>query len=180
MTNSKIEDSGKSYEVIPAPDTLRKHVKGGKPAAIDFTAVKAAEKALQDLSKDFDNWMGDEIKNLIENRDKMMRDGITRDAIGVLFQAAHDIRGQAATLGYPRAGAAAKSLCELLEADFDITDTPLDVIDSHVDAVRALFKEHDRPDSERVADVLIEALRRMTEEFLTKHGQKAEDGEKPG
>lgn len=176
MTNSKFEDNGKSYEVIRPPKTLHKNVKGANPTRIDFSAIKAAEKALEELSKDFDNWMDDEIKTLIETRDEMMREGVTRQTIRTLFQAAHDIRGQAATLGYPRAGAAAKSLCALLEADFDITDTPFEAIDSHVDAVRALFAEHGKPDSERIAGILIEALQQMTEGFLAEHGRKASNG----
>ena len=83
-----------------------------------------------------------------------------------LFHAAHDIKGEAATFGFPYAGEAANSLCRLIEHTPDAARVPLDLIDQHVDAIRAIIREKARPDADEVAQRLTRKLREVTEEFL--------------
>ena len=64
-----------------------------------------------------------------------------------LFLAAHDIKGEAATFGYPAVAAAADSLCRLIEYTPDATRIPLKLVDQHVDAVRAIVREYERADA---------------------------------
>src|ERR1043165_7939740 len=89
--------------------------------------------------------------------------GLPREA---LFRAAHDIKGQAATLGFPLVAAVAESLCRLLEETHDPRRIPLDLVDQHVDAVRAIFREHGRARAEVVAEALTRRLRQVCDDFL--------------
>ena len=82
------------------------------------------------------------------------------------FGPAHDIKGEAATFGYPGVGGVADSLCRLIEHTPDRTRIPLALVDQHVDAVRAIAREYARPDLDAIAKALTRRLSEVTDEFL--------------
>src|ERR1700735_2871890 len=73
---------------------------------------------------------------------------------------------EAATFGYPAVADAAESLCRLLEHTPEISGIPLALVEQHVDAVRAITREHARTDLASVAGTLTRRLREVTDEFL--------------
>ena len=85
-----------------------------------------------------------------------------------LFRAAHDIKGEAATFGYPAVASAANSLCRLIEHTPANQRIPLKLIDQHVDAVRAIYREYARSDAKELAGTLTKRLREVTDEFLVR------------
>jgi HPt (histidine-containing phosphotransfer) domain-containing protein len=91
-----------------------------------------------------------------------------------LFRAAHDIRGEAATFGFPQVTGAADSLCRLLEHTPDMARIPIALVDQHVDAVRAIVREHARTDLPGIAEAVIRRLRDVTDEFL-----RSENSDRP-
>jgi hypothetical protein len=94
--------------------------------------------------------------------------GLTPQTRLELFLAAHDIKGDSSTLGYPEVVTAADSLCRLLEHAPDLRKVPMAIIDQHVDAVRAIVREHSRSDISNIATALTHKLRTVTDEFLLK------------
>jgi HPt (histidine-containing phosphotransfer) domain-containing protein len=84
-----------------------------------------------------------------------------------LFRAAHDIKGDAATFGYPSAAAAAESLCRIIEHAPDLDAVPPQLITHHINAVQAIVRERTRLDTTVVAGVLSKQLRGIADEFLT-------------
>ena len=149
------------HEVITPPHELRKAV--AQVADVNDDPVARAEAALAQLSDEFADWMHAECERLEATRQEVKRLGFTEKTHDVLFRAAHDIKGEAATFGYPAIGAVATSLCRLVEHTPDMTRIPLALVEQHVDAVRAIAREHTRTD---VADVLTRRLREVTDEFL--------------
>ena len=154
------------HEVITPPHELRKAVAAA--AAGDDNPVERAEAALVELSSEFASWMDAESDRLEAARQDVKRDGFTEKTHDELFRAAHDIKGEAATFGYPAVVGAADSLCRLLEHTPEMTRIPLALVDQHVDAVRAITREYARDDLRDVAGALIRRLREVTDEFLTK------------
>ena len=77
--------------------------------------IAAAEEALAQISGDFSNWMHDECDRLDAARAKVRDMGLSKGTKQELFLAAHDVKGDSTTLGYPEVGPAADSLCRLLE-----------------------------------------------------------------
>jgi HPt (histidine-containing phosphotransfer) domain-containing protein len=75
-----------------------------------------------------------------ERRDVARREvasrGFTKKTYDELFRAEHDIKGEAATFGYPTVGTVAHSLCRLIEHTPDVSRIPLTLVEQHVDAVR--------------------------------------------
>lgn len=153
------------HEVIVPTHTLRKAVSTTPPAA-DDDPVARAERALEDLSGEFAGWMLAECERLDQARSEVKRHGFTPKTKEALFHAAHDIKGEAATFGFPGVTGAAESLCRLIEHAPDVTRIPLQLIDQHVDAVRAIYREYARSDAVELAYSLSRRLREVTDEFL--------------
>jgi len=163
------------HEVITPENKLRKAVstKPFEPGEDD--PVARAEKALAELSSEFGSWMEQECERLDKARITVKATGFTRSAKEQLFHAAHDIKGEAATFGYPAVAAAADSLCRLLEYAPDPNKIPLELIDQHVDAVRAIYREYARSDAVDLANLLNRRLREVTDEFLVHHNKHRPD-----
>ena len=152
------------HEVITPPHKLRSFVAAAEPG--DDDPVARAEKALETLSSEFSTWMDTECERLEAARRTVRASGLAGKTRDDLFHAAHDIKGEAATFGFPLAGDVANSLCRLIEHTPELTRVPLDLIDQHVDAVRAIIREKARPDADNVAHRLVKKLRDVTEDFL--------------
>jgi HPt (histidine-containing phosphotransfer) domain-containing protein len=155
------------HEVIVPPNKLKKAVEKIKPGAkVDFDPVARAEAALAELADDFSVWMEQECVRLDTARNAIKASGITAGNRDVLFRAAHDIKGQSATFGFPQVAPVADSLCRLIEHTPEIERLPLRLVDQHVDAIRAITHRNTCGDSNKYAAQLAEKLRQVTDEFL--------------
>ena len=164
------------HEVIVPPNKLKKAVERLKPGAkVDFDPVARAEAALAELADDFSVWMDQECARLDIARNTIKASGITPGNRDVLFRAVHDIKGQAATFGFPQVAPVADSLCRLIEHTPDIERLPLRLIDQHVDAIRAITHRNTRGDGNKYAAQLAEKLRQVTDEFLIRENRDRPD-----
>ena len=154
------------HEVILPPNKLKKAVQKVVDTTLEFDPVAKAEAALAELSKDFSAWMRQECDRLDAARHAMRAGGINQGTRDGLFLAAHDIKGQAATFGFPLVAPVADSLCRLIEHTPEMQRIPMGLVDQHVDAVRAITHKNTRGDSEATAAMLAEKLRHVTDEFL--------------
>jgi HPt (histidine-containing phosphotransfer) domain-containing protein len=159
------------HEVILPPNKLRKAVTkvapgeaGADPAADD--PVARAEAALAQIAGEFCAWMDAECERLDAARRQVRKVGLAGASGEELFRAAHDIKGEAATFGFPQVGEVADSLCRLIEHSPDATRVPLRLVDQHVDAVRAIMREGSAPEAEKTAARLATRLRQVTDQFL--------------
>ena len=156
------------HEVILPPNKLKKAVQKVKPdSKVDFDPVAQAEAALAELAEDFGLWMEQECVRLDAARNAVRASGFNQGTRDALFLAAHDIKGQAATFGFPLVMPVADSLCRLIEHTPDMQRIPHNLVDQHVDAIRAITHKNTRGDSDANAAKLAEKLRHVTEEFLT-------------
>ena len=96
----------------------------------------------------------------------LLKDGFTPEACQELFRAAHDVKGDATTFGYPSAAAAAESLCRLIEHAPDLEKVPGKLVTHHINAIRAIVHDHTKLDSATVADKLSRRLRKVADEYL--------------
>lgn len=153
------------HQVISQPNPLRKMVRFTEEKELD-DPVARAEQALADLSGEFEDWMRIECDRLAAAHGSMRRDGLNAENREELFRAAHDIKGDAATFGYPTAAAAAESLCRIIEHAPDLAQVPGDLILHHVNAIQAIYREQSRIDAFGVADELSKKLRGVADEYL--------------
>jgi hypothetical protein len=163
------------HEVISPPHRLRRALSNVEVSPAD-EPVARAEQALARLAGEFATWMAEEGERLDDARNAVKAAGFTAATREALFFAAHDIRGDAETLGYPGLTIPAESLCRLIEHTRDMSRIPLSLVDQHVDAVRAIIREGNRPDAEQTVAILTRRLRDVTDEFLAHENRDRLDG----
>jgi hypothetical protein len=154
------------HHVITQPNPLRKVLRRVPESDLD-DPVGRAEKALADLSGEFKTWMGIEADRLAAAHATILKHGFTNATRQELFRAAHDIKGDAATFGYPSAGAAAESLCRIIEHAPDLDAVPAKLIAHHINAIQAIVHENTRLDTVAMAKELSQQLRGIADEYLT-------------
>jgi HPt (histidine-containing phosphotransfer) domain-containing protein len=154
------------HEVITPANKLRMAVSAVKRSDPIDDPVARAEAALAGLSGEFTNWMHEECDRLDNARKQVKATGFNKATRDALFNAAHDIKGEAATFGFPGVAEPANSLCRLIEHTPDMTRIPYPLVDQHVDTMRAIIRENSRPDVATIAQVLTKKLRDVTDEFL--------------
>jgi HPt (histidine-containing phosphotransfer) domain-containing protein len=154
------------HHVITQPNPLRKVLLRVPESDLD-DPVGRAEKALAGLSGEFKNWMTIEADRLSAAHATILRNGFTDHTREELFRAAHDIKGDAATFGFPSAGAAAESLCRIIEHAPELDQVPSDLIAHHINAIQAIVRERTKLDTAATAGVLSRSLRGIADEFLT-------------
>jgi len=154
------------HQVITQPNPLRNVLRRVAQEDLD-DPVARAEKALAGLSSEFTNWMSVETDRLSAAHAAILERGFTDATRQELFRAAHDIKGDAATFGYPSAGAAAESLCRIIEHAPDLDEVPSDLIAHHINAIQAIVRERTKLDTITLASELSRQLRGVTDEYLT-------------
>jgi len=154
------------HHVITQPNPLRQVLLRVPESDLD-DPVGRAEKALAGLSGEFKNWMTIEADRLSAAHATILRNGFTDHTREELFRAAHDIKGDAATFGFPSAGAAAESLCRIIEHAPELDQVPSDLIAHHINAIQAIVRERTKLDTAATAGVLSRSLRGIADEFLT-------------
>jgi HPt (histidine-containing phosphotransfer) domain-containing protein len=159
-------ESFADHHVITQPNPLRKVLR--RVAANDLDdPVARAEKALAGLSGEFKNWMTIEADRLSAAHGAILKNGFTSLTREELFRAAHDIKGDAATFGFPSAGAAAESLCRIIEHAPDLDHVPSDLIAHHINAIQAIVRQRSKLDTASMASELSRQLRGVADEYLT-------------
>ncbi len=154
-----------THHVITQPNPLRKVLRRVDERDLD-DPVARAEQALAGLSSEFRDWMLVEADRLSAAHAAILKNGFSEKAAEELFRAAHDIKGDAATFGYPSAAAAAESLCRIIEHAPDLDKVPAELIKHHINAIQAIVRDHTRLPSTKVASELSRKLRGVADEYL--------------
>src|SRR6202022_3760268 len=154
------------HHVITQPNPLRKVLRRVAEKDLD-DPVARAEKALASLSGEFKNWMSIEADRPPAAHAAILKYGFMDATREELFRAAHDIKGDAATFGFPSAAAAAESLCRIIEHAPDLDAVPSHLIAHHINAIQAIVHNNTKLDTVSVANELSRQLRGIADEFLT-------------
>ena len=153
------------HHVITQPNPLRKVLRRVPEEDLD-DPVARAEKALAGLSGEFKNWMVVESDRLAAAYATVLKDGFNDLTSEELFRAAHDIKGDAATFGFPSAAAAAESLCRIIEHAPELGDVPPQLFAHHINAIQAIVSERTKLDTVATANELSRKLRGVADEYL--------------
>jgi HPt (histidine-containing phosphotransfer) domain-containing protein len=154
------------HHVITQPNPLRKVLRRVGGDADPDDPVLRAERALAGLSGEFKTWMAVEADRLTAAHAAIVRHGFNDKTCAELFRAAHDIKGDAATFGYPSAAATADSLCRIIEHAPDLDKVPPDLITHHIQAVQAIVRDHTKLDSLTIASELSRRLHKVADDYL--------------
>jgi Hpt domain len=153
------------HHVITQPNPLRKVLRRVAEKDRD-DPVARAEKALAGLSGEFKSWMTIETDRLAAAHAAILKHGFTDITGEELFRAAHDIKGDGATFGFPSAAVAAESLCRIIEHTPDLDRIPAQLIALHINAIEAIVRERTKLDTISTASELSRKLRGIADEYL--------------
>lgn len=156
-------------QFFPPSNRLRSKVKVLAPGTgFDMSAIERAEQAMDRLSVRFEGWILEEVDRLQKARDDVDAHGYSGEYAGELFRAAHDLKGQGMTFGYPLVTYVAGSLCKLLEtlSATETTKAPTTLIDHHVDAIRAIVRDRIKDNTHSTASTLANSLADATDAIV--------------
>ncbi|MCA1375869.1 MULTISPECIES: Hpt domain-containing protein [unclassified Bradyrhizobium] len=154
-----------THQVITQPNPLRKVLRRVEEKDLD-DPVARAEQALASLSGEFKDWMVIEVQRLSAAWTAVQNDGFTKKLRDELFHAAHDIKGDAATFGFPSAAGIAESLCRVIEHAPDLEKVPAELFTHHINAILAIVHENTRLDRISVSAELSRRLRKVADDYL--------------
>ena len=100
-------------------------------------ALARAEQAMQGLADHFDQWMQDELSRLNAARVHIRIQGYSAETADSLYACAYDLKGLAATYGYPVVSLLAAALCRLTDDPATRLKTPLFLLDAHIASIKA-------------------------------------------
>jgi len=147
-------------QMIQPTNALRLKVGGGRLGAIDPAAIAKAEAALKSLASNFTQWLADEITKLEAARQQVKTEGATPETMENLYLRAHDLKGLGTTYGYQLITRIAGSLCRMIDEKEKRANTSLELVDAHIDAIKAAVRDDIKSDDHPVGSILVEELER--------------------
>ncbi len=131
--------------------------------------VSQAETAVDSLADEFEGWMRSDLEKLRAAWAVALEPAASADEYRAVYTCAHNIRGAAASYGYPAVSRLCGSLCALLSGTRPGENTAL--INLHIEACRAAVAAGPQGEgSESVADAVCEALERRVAEKVAAAG----------
>lgn len=155
-------------QFIKVPNTLRKAKIGNGPAKLDKKLLAGAEQAITNMQGDFSNWVQDDLKAM-DAAVAILKsvDADRKKARNDLYRMAIDLKGQAGSFGYQMVTTIAGSLLDFISTREDISGFDIDVVESHIGAIRAILVENAREDAGKTGQALFDGLSRL----VTKAGK---------
>jgi chemotaxis protein histidine kinase CheA len=149
------------------PPNMLKAKAGGGLGGIDMAAMKRAEQAMETLKTEFSDMIQGDVKALADARTSFAKaqDPAARAA---LMRAAHDIKGNAPTFGFPLIARVAGSLARLLAETPGDQALPAGLVDAHVNAVQVIHRQNIQTSDDKLALALCTELDARVNELLGK------------
>ena len=147
-------------EVVQVPNTLQAKV-GGKLPAVDEEAIKKAEQALENLKTEFAQWIDEDIARLDAARKAVAEQNASDESIAHLKLTAHDLKGLGQTYNFPLVARLAASLYNLLENLPVEVNLPKDLLDAHVEGIRAMVRHDVREGTDETGVALATELEQL-------------------
>ncbi|GER06956.1 hypothetical protein GCM10007972_19960 [Iodidimonas muriae] len=142
------------------------HGLGGGKGGISPEALEKAEKALETLSEDYPDWVSGLITKLAEQHVRCVDTPEDRkDFFEEIHRIAHDMKGQGGTFGYPLITNFADSLSNFTSIKTDIDDKMVELVKSHVDAMRAVIKGRVKGEGGEIGQQLRKSLQKAIETY---------------
>jgi len=138
-------------EIFMPPNVLK--AKAGSPGGFDADVIQRAEAAMRALKGNFADWLADDVAKLAASHMVFLgkQTVATRDRV---FRVAHDLKGQAATFGFPIIARIASSLTKLLDDIRSPEAVPASLVEAHVAAIRVAFRDKVKAVDDVVATTL--------------------------
>lgn len=149
-------------KAIEPPNKLAKKVPryGGKPSHL---AIAEAEQRVENLKDDYIEHLKNDMVEVDTLVDRYKKDQAP-ETLKLLFRVIHNMRGQAATFGYPLITQVGRSLCLYLMEQEERMEVPeLVLITLHADALKVIFREQIMGSGDAISQETVIGLMRAVE-----------------
>lgn len=157
-------------QLIRPPNTLKSKVKVGGPNAIDPDVLDKAEQLIADMADDYVTWAREDVIRLGAAYDVLAADGGNNaENLDVVFQIAHDMKGQGGSFGYDLITAIGHELCrfiEKVEETGNITSSVVGAVKVHIDAVKRVIGDDMKGDGGEQGAHLLTGLQMVRQKLL--------------
>ena len=128
--------------------------------SISKEAMEAAQQALSKMSEDYPDWVSGLIVKLQEQHSRCVDTPENRrELFEEINRIAHDMKGQGGTFGYPLITTFSDSLYGFtVKRPGDITDNQVELVKSHLDAMRAVIRGRVAGDGGEMGEELSKSL----------------------
>lgn len=148
-------------EFIDNPNPIRSKVRveqGVDPQNL----IRRADKQVAKLSGEFEEIFAENIKDLGEATTALRQSGGSdEEALARVRTLLHDLRGQAGTFGYPLVSQVGDSACKFIDLSSGIGASELEVLNMHVDALKAISQAKIKGDGGPIGTELMGGLRKV-------------------
>lgn len=135
-------------------------------ATIDEEAMKEAEAALEKMAEDYPDWVASLVTKLQEQHGRCVDTPESRvECFEVITSIAHDMKGQGGTFGYPLVTNFADSLYGFTNNRKDVSDNMVELVKSHLDAMRAVIRGRVSGDGGEIGKGLVDSLNNAIERY---------------
>jgi hypothetical protein len=152
-------------EIITPPNTLKAKL-GGLLNINSAEAIARAERALENLSHEFNDWLDEEIGRVEAAWDSAKDLSDRENQLTGVYGASHDLKGLATTYGYPLITRYANSLCKLLGTAEARSKAPAQLIDAHVKACRTAMRQNIKAPDHPVGLALAQELEAQIDAYV--------------
>jgi hypothetical protein len=153
-------------QIINVPNKLAAKV-GPNFKLSGAASIAKAEQAMKALASNFGEWLEQEIVALETVRATLKQAGLTPEVAQLLAVRALDLKGLGTTYEHPLITRIGGSLFKLLD-EVQPAHVPMNLVDAHVDAVRAIVRNQIRDAGHPVGMALISELELRVRELIAK------------
>lgn len=154
--------SDKDMEIINPPNLLKAKVKEGGPGAVDLATLERAENVIAGMTDSYLEWVEEDLKRMDAAFAALAAaSGDRKEEIEVVFQVAHDIKGQGGSFGYDLMTVIGNELCRLIERQNEFGEAEVQAIKVHVDALRLVIKSRMKGDGGANGQALVAGIRQV-------------------
>lgn len=127
----------RAYGIIPPNQDLQRRIDGPlKP--LEDKLIESVAIALQELAEDMGDWIKTDVKRLSAARIAFLDNSRSSEYTETLHRAAHDLKGLGQTYGFTVVSLIADTLCKAILRAAESGTIPEDIVNAHVDALRAV------------------------------------------
>ncbi|MFQ5533211.1 MAG: hypothetical protein ACE5EM_00105 [Sphingomonadales bacterium] len=127
--------------------------------AIAPEVLLRAQQALDRVAEDYPDWVSKLIRNLYEEHAHCLETTERRRGyFGNIHRIAHDMKGQGGTFGYDLISTFSESLCDVTSRTAGTSDSHVEIVKAHIDAMNAVIKERVKGDGGEVGQAIAKSL----------------------
>jgi len=164
-------------EIVEVPNTIRQKVSGSGPISSEM--LQRAEKIIVEHGAEYIGRAQAQIEGLVKTVQAAKAEKDNRaELFDQIFQQSHDIRGMGATFGYDLVTVVGSSLCNFIEEIDDYSEPAMEVVNAHVDALRAVIGNDVQGDGGAIGRQMVFGLSKVVEKVAPPKKPEPEKAEK--